>query len=353
MKLLVITQKVDKEDDLLGFFHGWLKEFAKHFEQVIVICLYQGSYDLPANVKVLSLGKEKYKSLNSYIAKLLYCWNLYKYIWQERKNYDCVFVHMNREYIVLGGLFWKLWRKKIMFWYNHQFGNVWSKVAGAFADQIFYTSPFSFFSKHSQALQMPVGIDTSVFKPDKNINRKSHTLLFIGRISPIKNVHILIEACRLLNEKGQDFTLTIAGEPGNKETEYYKMIFDTVAKYNLKDRIEFIGKVPNHKTPEIYSRHEIFINLTNSGSLDKTIFEAVACGTVPVVCNRSLQDVFNGIFLFQENDANDLCRKLIFLLQNKNKTIEKFPYDITNFHSLENLVLLFAKQSSEVHKLIK
>ena len=58
MKLLIITQKVDRNDPILGFFHRWLEEFAKNCEQVTVICLYKREYNLPGNVKVLSLGKE-------------------------------------------------------------------------------------------------------------------------------------------------------------------------------------------------------------------------------------------------------------------------------------------------------
>ena len=58
MKLLICTQAVDREDSVLGFFHSWIREFAKHYESVTVICLYKGEYDLPENVKILSLGKE-------------------------------------------------------------------------------------------------------------------------------------------------------------------------------------------------------------------------------------------------------------------------------------------------------
>ena len=89
MKLLIITQKVDINDDVLGFFHRWLEEFAKHCEKITVICLEMGEYKLPENVKVLSLGKE------DRVSKLKYIWRFYKYIWQEQKNYDKVFVHMN------------------------------------------------------------------------------------------------------------------------------------------------------------------------------------------------------------------------------------------------------------------
>ena len=86
MRLLVITQKVDRNDPVLGFFHRWIEEFAKHCEKVTVICLEMREHRLPINVRVLSLGKEQNKS------KLKYIFRFYRYIWQERNNYD---VHRN------------------------------------------------------------------------------------------------------------------------------------------------------------------------------------------------------------------------------------------------------------------
>ena len=48
MRLLVLTQKVDREDDVLGFFHEWLRRFSAQCEAVEVICLYEGAHDLAA-----------------------------------------------------------------------------------------------------------------------------------------------------------------------------------------------------------------------------------------------------------------------------------------------------------------
>ena len=62
MKLLIITQKVSREDSVLGFFHSWIREFATRFEKVTVICLEKGSYDLPGNARVFSLGKNSQRS---------------------------------------------------------------------------------------------------------------------------------------------------------------------------------------------------------------------------------------------------------------------------------------------------
>lgn len=135
MNLLILTQKVDRDDPILGFFHRWIEEFSNHCDKVTVICLSLGKYDLPKNVKVLSLGKEeqlrkrpdlgnfKRSVLGEQLNRLKYIWHFYKYIWQERKNYDSVFVHMNQEYVLLGGLIWKLFGKKVMLWRNHPDGS--------------------------------------------------------------------------------------------------------------------------------------------------------------------------------------------------------------------------------------
>ncbi len=56
MKLLIITQKVDNNDDLLGFMYTWIDKLAEQCQSVIIICLVKGETDLPLNVKVLSLG---------------------------------------------------------------------------------------------------------------------------------------------------------------------------------------------------------------------------------------------------------------------------------------------------------
>src|SRR5574340_1084834 len=107
MRLLILTQKLDSRDGVLGFTHDWVAEFARQCERVIVVALEVGEYDLPGNVKVLSLGKENGRS------KLKYVFNFYKYVWQERKNYDAVLVHMNKEYAVMAGWLWRVMGKRV------------------------------------------------------------------------------------------------------------------------------------------------------------------------------------------------------------------------------------------------
>lgn len=218
MKLLIITQKVDKEDDISGFFHHWIEKFAQKFEQIYVICLQQGKYSLPPNVRVYSLGKETGR------LRIKYLWRFYQYIWNQRQDYDFVFVHMNPVYVLLGGIFWKTWRKKICLWYNHRYGSLITRIAIFVADLVFYTSPFSFTSKFKKAKIMPAGIDTDIFKRDERVFKVPNSILFLGRISPIKNVDILIETANLLDKENINFVLNIVGEAGEKDKEYFEKI---------------------------------------------------------------------------------------------------------------------------------
>ena len=114
MKLLILTQKVDRTDSVLGFFHTWLVEFSKRAELVTVIALEVGEYQLPQNVTVTSLGKELG------VSKVVYLWRLFSTVIGQQKKYDAVFVHMNPIYVVLCGWFWKLTGKKIALWYTHR-----------------------------------------------------------------------------------------------------------------------------------------------------------------------------------------------------------------------------------------
>ena len=153
MKLLIITQKVNREDSVLGFFHSWIREFATHFEKVTVICLEKGTYDLPQNVAVLSLGKEGQRSKvkgQRIISRMEYSFRFLRYILGKRKEYDVVFVHMNPEYVVLGGLLWRALGKRIGLWYVHRQTNLKLTIAGRLAQVIFSTTPEAFRLKSNK-----------------------------------------------------------------------------------------------------------------------------------------------------------------------------------------------------------
>lgn len=308
MKLLFVTQKVDKDDDFLGIYHRWIEKLSQKVEKITVICLYKGKVELPENVVVYSLGKETGASKLKYVA------NFYKYLFSLRE-YDKVFVHMNPEYILLGGLFWKILRKKIFFWYNHPKGTWRAKVAIAFANFVFHTSPFAFPSSYKKAKIMPVGVDTGLFRPMPEIAKRTNSILYLGRISPIKYIEVLIEAAILLDRQGRDFQLHIIGDTSRAEEMPYANKIKKLAEPLIKkNKAIFSDSVPNYKVPEIYNRHAVSVNLTPKGSFDKTIIEAMACESLIITSNPAVADILPDIVKFKENDVQDLARSISMVL---------------------------------------
>lgn len=323
MKLLIFTQKVDKSDSVLGFFHRWIEEFSKGCESVIVICLYEGKHSLPANVRVLSLGKEKKQSRFNYVV------NFYKYIWGTRKEYNKVFVHMNQEYLLLGGIFWKLWRKPAYLWRNHHAGSFLTDIAAAFCTKVFCTSRFSFTAKYKKTTLMPVGVDIENFKPDATVSRIDRSILSLGRISPSKNNAMLVDV--VVGMKDPSIHASIYGDPLPQDQGYYDML-----KEKASTNIVFKSGIPNTETVKVYSAHSIFVNMSSSGMYDKTIFEAMACGCLILASNENLRGQIPDDFIFRQGDEKELAEKLGKLLN----------YDRARTEESSRLLQEFAKKHS-------
>ncbi len=336
MNILIITQKVNYEDPVMGFFHRWIVEFAKKFEKVTVICLEKGKYDLPSNVKVLSLGKEEKQSRKQYLARF------YSHVWHERKNYDVVLSHMNQEYILLAGLIWKILGKRVFMWRNHHAGDELTDMSAVFCNKIFCTSKYSYTMKFGKTHIMPVGIDTETFHPSRSITRVSRSILFLGRIAPVKKVDLLIDALKVLKKEGISFTASIYGDATIRHHEYYVSLVNSVNEAGLAGAVSFHAGIPNADTVAVYSAHDIFVNLSSSGMYDKTIFEAMAAGAITLSSNENLRGEIDERLVFKEGSCDDLVSKLKNLLALPSDTTTTMRTDAREYvikkHSLSLLI---------------
>ncbi len=297
-KLLIVTQVVDTEDPVLGFFVGWLQEFAKHIEHIEVICLRKGSYNLPTNVRVHSLGKEKGST-----SRVIYIHRFLTLIWSLRHEYEAVFVHMNQEYVLLAGWLWRLLGKRVYLWRNHYAGSWLTDLAAAFCATVFCTSKHSYTAKYAKTVLMPVGVDTERFKPSAQVARETHSILFLSRISPSKRVDLFISALLDLAHEGIAFTATIVGSPLPEDREYYENLQEKLGSFDVSHQVSFLPAVPNHETPVLYQSHEIFVNASPSGMLDKTLFEAAACGCCVLASSRDFADSAGAASYFDSSDT--------------------------------------------------
>ena len=98
MRILIVTQRLDAEHDVLGFFAGWVEALAAAADRVEVVAQWVGEHPFAAATPVHSLGKE------GGAGKLRQLARLERVLWRRlirRRAVDLVFCHMCPEYVPL------------------------------------------------------------------------------------------------------------------------------------------------------------------------------------------------------------------------------------------------------------
>ncbi len=267
MKLLIFTQTVDASDSYLGFFTRWVEEFSKHCEHVDVVCLRKGVYTLPSNVTVHALTSRSKLGRALEVIKL-----------SMRLEYDNVLVHMNPEYLVVAGWLWRLRGKKSTLWYMHKSVNLKLRIAERFANTICTASEASFRLVSHKLHIVGHGIDTELFTPDPSVVRGTHALS-VGRFTKSKKHDLAIE---IAAHDGRE--LYIVGE--GPEREHLEEVAQKIGA-----RVTFLGPLTQAELPEQYRKAAYFIHTSETGSLDKVVLEAVACGCPVHTRDANLKDL--------------------------------------------------------------
>lgn len=301
MKLLIVTQVIDKNHPILGFFHRWVEEFAKQCEHIEVICLQKGEHAFSSNVTVHSLGKEHGVSRLSYVT------SFFSLNWKKRKHYDAVFVHMNPEYIVLVGWFWRMLGKKVALWYTHKQVNAKLRIAALFSNIIFSASKKSFRLDTKKLQVTGHAIDTDKFSPEGN-KMDGNYLLQVGRISKTKGQ---LEAVKVLESLGKqnDLQLRIVGQADDEE--YVSKIRSYAKDRGLHERVQFVGPVPHEELPKWYRGAVLVLNMSKTGSLDKDVLEAMACNTPLLTTNEAYQSILDKQFFSEVDHVSEQASNAI------------------------------------------
>lgn len=287
MRLLILTQTVDSDDPVLGFFCAWLRLFSKEVDELHVVCLQKGRFDAPPNTHIYSLGKEHGKSR---IRELV---RLYAYMWKLRGRYDVVLVHMNPIYVVLLGVLWKIQGVPIGMWYTHKSVTVLLRIAEKLCDRIFTASQSSFRLKSAKVLVVGHGIDTDIFAP--LAHRMPHdqcVILSVGRITRSKNQLLLMQALASIRSSlaGKRVKLIMIGAPATgDDVKYLGAVYAYIQEHNLSDSVEYAESKRHEELVEYYQNADIFVNLSTTGSLDKVVLEACATNLDVLTSNEAFR----------------------------------------------------------------
>lgn len=125
---------------------------------------------------------------------------------------------------------------------------------------------------------VPIGIDINPFlniPPLREIHSKK--ILFVGRISEIKNIPLALSAIEILMKEDSDYTFTIAGDG-----EDFSEIQGIVNKSPNKNRISMVGRVEHQDIPELINNHGIILLTSRSEASPTILREALVSKRVMV-----------------------------------------------------------------------
>lgn len=318
MRLLIFTQKVDKNDTVLGFFHNWIVEFASRCESVTVICLYKGLSELPNNVEVYSLGKEGGQGR---VSQLI---TVYRLLFKLHGKYDTVFVHMNPIYLVLCGFYFKVKKIPVYMWYVHRKVDLKLKIATFFSKKIFTSAKESFLIETDKVYFVGHGINmTDLPQQDHSYSGGVVNISHIGRVTPIKGIETLLLSGYELKKKGLYIRIRLLGEcVTESDKEYKEVLLKIIREKNLENEVSFEGGFKHREMPKILEGVHINVNLTPPGGMDKVVLESLALGIPSFASNTAFAEVFHkykNMFMFSHGRSDDLANKIFAYINDERK----------------------------------
>ena len=307
MKLVMITRKVDFRDALAGFAHGWVHTLAQQLDHLWVVTWQPSSSDgLPSNVTVISLTGSvfaKSTQLHRQLAKLM-------------PQADGIFCHMNPEYTILPPSVAQWYKRKIVSWYTHKTVSWRRRLMELFADRIVTASGESFRKPWfpRKVIVIGHGIDTELFCPAaRKENDEIFRVLTVCRLSPSKHYEQMIEAVARLADRS--VRLDIVGDVGlSSQRAYADHLKKIVTESDARDHVWFHGWVPHTETVALYQQADLFLNLSETGSLDKAVLEAMACGCNVLTSNEAFRDILPSDMILKSNDPKE-CASAIRRIQ--------------------------------------
>ncbi len=151
---------------------------------------------------------------------------------------------------------------------------------------------------------IPNGVGDEYFMPVKRDYRKSaHNLLYVGRLSPQKRVHILIEALAQMNS---NVTLTIVGDG-----ETYGELKALVGRLRLTN-VRFEGRKDASELRQYLREADAFIVASEVEGMPLSVLEAMAAG-LPVIAARvpGLTELVRNVGIVVDNPSGSTFAKTL------------------------------------------
>lgn len=193
--------------------------------------------------------------------------------------------------------------------------DIYEKIILFFANKIVILSEWEkpilqrYTKKNMKIIRYAVDVDK--FSPGKS---KKFDLIYIGRISPSKNIESLVSIFDKVRKKSK-CKLYLVGQ-----LEEYKSISEVISKSKNKRDIVYLGEKNADEIPKILAQSKIFVH--TAFDLGNAPLEAASSGLPVVVLGKK----FDEKYVINSNDEADFSSNIVNILKSKEEysKISKF-----------------------------
>lgn len=343
MRVLMLVQQMDAGDWLRAFILDWVNALAQTVTHVDVITLEKGTYTIPQNVTVTSLGKENGKNR----ARELLAFHTA--MRELAPQADVIFSHMTPRYTLLAAPYARRYGKRQVLWYTHRNPSRQLRLALRAAWRVATAMPESFPIKSPKVRALGHGIDTHFYAPPRRLN-ESNRVVQVARLMPIKHQPTLIRALAQVPDAHAVFVGDVP--VGQEEHQGYADGLRTLAgAVSAADRVTFAGGLLAPAVREQYHSAAVAVNLSPDGLFDKAALESMACGVPTIVSSRAfdslLGDDADRLRIAGPEDIDGLAARLkdLLALTPAERLLmgERLRARVVEAHGLERLMLRLAR----------
>lgn len=175
---------------------------------------------------------------------------------------------------------------------------------------------------------VPNSIDHETFRPANRVPAQPPTVLYVGKIAPLKGMRTLAEAIPSIVRRIPEVRVVLIGSdhvvPGAGSTK--EQMLGDLHRAGVADRVSVLAPVERSQLVRLYQEADVCVLPTLWDNFPNTCLEAMACGT-PVVASavgglpEIIDDGKNGV-LVPPGDGATLADAVVGLLERREARLE-------------------------------
>jgi glycosyltransferase involved in cell wall biosynthesis len=295
LRVLIINFTLDERSPVLAWQASVAREIAERVQEVHVFTEWLGEFAPPPNLTFDAMPHRPFGVPRRLGASWLMLPRLMGIT--RRFRPDVCFVHMAHEWCYRIAPYLRARGIPVLLWYAH--GSVpWKLYLSNFgASRIVTSTPEGFRIETVKRRIIGQAIDTVMFNPD---GARAHRVevVSVGRVSRRKRTMLLVEAMAHVIKRPElaAARLILVGPTLTPDDARYEQeLAARAAQLGLQENVELRGPMSQAETAALYETATLHVNVSDTGSMDKTVLEALACGCPVVTSNVAFFDLLKPV----------------------------------------------------------